>query len=129
MLKGGSVGSSLVPMLIGYCMKSFGTEVLSLCVLSLGIGMCVSYLAVHRSLTAAAAERRRKLTGGDAQHYNGVPSAMAASSDNISSYHQDSRSMGVLRSAIVASEEDRSSVTLSSAAQQIFNEFGGNGRE
>ena len=59
MLMGGSIGSSLVPMAVGYCMKSWGPEVLPIFVLILGLGMGAAYLSVHRCLTTAATERKR----------------------------------------------------------------------
>jgi hypothetical protein len=60
MLMGGSVGSSMVPMMIGYGMKVYGPDVLTMCVLLLGLAMGFSYINAHRCLTAAAAERRKQ---------------------------------------------------------------------
>lgn len=60
MLMGGSLGSSLVPTVIGYLMRLLGPSVLPLCVLVLGGAMVAAYIGAHQSLTKAAAERRRK---------------------------------------------------------------------
>ena len=59
MLMGGSIGSSLVPMFIGYSMKMYGPDVLTVFVLLLGLGMSFAYLNAHYCLTIASKLRRK----------------------------------------------------------------------
>ena len=58
MLMGASLGSSLVPLVVGYSMKIYGPDVLTVFVLALGLGMGAAYTCTHRSLTNAAILRR-----------------------------------------------------------------------
>lgn len=89
---GGSLGSSLVPMAVGYCMKSWGPEVLPIFVLALGLGMGTAYLSVHRCLTLASAERKRIMQencvgggSGMSKHLDIVKNTISAS--NLERHH------------------------------------------